>query len=275
MTLPPSIRRQYASVDDVDLALTALEEMPIDGIGVALQVVNILTALGAWLTTRQEHEPNNEQQRLASLGARVASFSYRLGTRFGTVLKLPQPTYSCVAGPSAQCGHDSLGELRYYVTRDGTTRALTHYVRHVGCGAPPARRAHPNAPGCFSHGYAGSGPADLARAILNDYLALGAHQPHPSLYQAFKRDHLVALRQGAGWRLDGVTIWEWLWRPDVATLPWLEPPPMSDGLSAQQRACEIERGTRWAFGVPVPADDQWGWLELTRETDTADLGAQP
>ena len=66
----------------------------------------------------------------------------------------------------------------YAVDRDGGERLVPHHVRHSPTG--------------FEFGYHGSGPAELARYLLIDYLDL--HQladedvPLPVSYQQLKRD---------------------------------------------------------------------------------------
>lgn len=68
----------------------------------------------------------------------------------------------------------------------GTARRLHH---RTGRGS--------HSPTGFEWGYAGSGPAELARAILLDFLAF---EPTPVVYQAFKH-HAIAGLQDAEWRL--------------------------------------------------------------------------
>lgn len=82
-------------------------------------------------------------------------------------------------------------ETRVVVTVNG--HPLRHAVRHSPTG--------------FEWGYGGSGPADLARSILLDYL-----DGHPqaeavadALYQRFKWD-FVARFEHDGWRLPGSMI---------------------------------------------------------------------
>lgn len=76
--------------------------------------------------------------------------------------------------------------------RDGTTlRALKHRVHHSPTG--------------FEWGYAGSGPADTARSLLWD--VVGREVP-AGVYQAFKFDVVVGLRDG--WVLTEDSIRAWL-----------------------------------------------------------------
>ncbi len=69
-------------------------------------------------------------------------------------------------------------------------RALRHIARHSPTG--------------FEWGYEGSGPADLALAILTDSLGC---EPEPGTYQQFKRDIIAKL--GANWRISEPTIKAW------------------------------------------------------------------
>lgn len=93
-------------------------------------------------------------------------------------------------------------------------RPLRHVVKHSPTG--------------FSWGYAGSGPAELARCILLDHLGDeavcdecvdfhgcdGGFLLSPSCYQAFKDEVIARLPQTRPWALDGSDISEWLetWR---------------------------------------------------------------
>ena len=70
---------------------------------------------------------------------------------------------------------------------------LEHHVRH--------------SPDGFSWGYAGSGPAELARSLLWDYL--GA-EPQPFVYQAFKSSFVAQWPQDGNWEMTSTKIQEWL-----------------------------------------------------------------
>lgn len=65
-----------------------------------------------------------------------------------------------------------------FVTDDLGTWTLKHHVFHAPTG--------------FAWGYGGSGPAELARCILWDYLG---HEPSAAQYHQFKWD-LIASRDG-------------------------------------------------------------------------------
>ena len=65
---------------------------------------------------------------------------------------------------------------------DGTPRPLKHLVRHSPTG--------------FEWGYAGSGPADLARSIVGDLM--GTDDPSRRLYQAVKFALIATLPSGGG-----------------------------------------------------------------------------
>jgi hypothetical protein len=67
-------------------------------------------------------------------------------------------------------------------------------------------RAH-HSPTGFSWGYGGSGPADLARSILWDFLNA---EPAPWVYQAFKFAYVARWPQDGGWTLTAEEIRQWL-----------------------------------------------------------------
>jgi hypothetical protein len=106
-------------------------------------------------------------------------------------------------GISENTGHTSGPEV-VYVERDGRRYPLPHYVRH--------------SPNGFSWGYAGSGPAELARCILADYLSLkplGVQRGFygrddipeiDSVYQKFKSSVIATLRQGQAWSIGAGVI---------------------------------------------------------------------
>lgn len=70
---------------------------------------------------------------------------------------------------------------------------LEHRVQHSPTG--------------FSWGYGGSGPADLARSLLWDFLG---NEPAPWLYQAFKFSYVARWPQTGNWELTGEEIRQWL-----------------------------------------------------------------
>lgn len=63
----------------------------------------------------------------------------------------------------------------------------------------PSLRLHNHSPGGFAWGYTGSGPAQLALAILLDYL--GDEQMALAHYQAFKTSHVSSWPQEGAWEL--------------------------------------------------------------------------
>jgi hypothetical protein len=88
---------------------------------------------------------------------------------------------------------DAIGDGVVVVVADGQgVRPLPHAQRHS---------AH------FSWGYAGSGPADLARSILADYLG---RVPPSSIYQQFQVTVVARWPQGQGWTLTESEIAAWL-----------------------------------------------------------------
>lgn len=99
--------------------------------------------------------------------------------------------------------HPEHGFLMVTIERDGKpVGALAHYVKHSPTG--------------FECGYAGSGPADLARCLLIDHKGLQSLADRESVipgvdrhYQAFKAEVVAGLNP-AGFRLPAEDIDEWL-----------------------------------------------------------------
>jgi len=79
----------------------------------------------------------------------------------------------------------------YHIDRVIETKPLEHKVYHSPTG--------------FNWGYGGSGPADLARSILFDYLGC---EPIPKIYQKFKMDFIAKYEKN--WVIEGETIADWL-----------------------------------------------------------------
>jgi len=98
--------------------------------------------------------------------------------------------YGTNAGPGPQIVNIFI-EYPLEPGRRPRTRRLLHRSRH--------------SPDGFQWGYYGSGPADLALAILWDYTGL---EPEPKLYQKFKND-LIA-KAGQQLRIEGGEIDQWL-----------------------------------------------------------------
>lgn len=83
---------------------------------------------------------------------------------------------------------------KVYVTESGEKRELEHHVLH--------------SPDGFAWGYHGSGPAELARCILWDFLG---HAPHRALYQKFKVDYVAIFPSEQDWILSEEAIDSWLY----------------------------------------------------------------
>lgn len=85
------------------------------------------------------------------------------------------------------------GTVRVSVEQDGVPRLLHHLSRHDPDG--------------FDYGYDGSGPADLARAILSDYLG---YVPKWRVYRAFLHQFIVPLDRAEPWTISEAEISAWL-----------------------------------------------------------------
>jgi hypothetical protein len=86
------------------------------------------------------------------------------------------------------------GALRVRVQVPGESAPLPHPVRHSPTG--------------FECGYGGSGPSDLARCILLDFL--GDVPEVERVYQTFKFEVIAELPRNTSWLLNGSYIAEWL-----------------------------------------------------------------
>jgi hypothetical protein len=81
---------------------------------------------------------------------------------------------------------DQTGRAHVAVDQAGELRPLPHLVRHSPTG--------------MDWGYAGSGPADLARSLLAHVLG-GRVAPHPRIYQRFKLAVIASLPRNQSWAL--------------------------------------------------------------------------
>ncbi|MCP4878279.1 MAG: hypothetical protein GY896_22735 [Gammaproteobacteria bacterium] len=100
-------------------------------------------------------------------------------------------------------GHFFHGENASILVVDSETGK----TRKLGFAGGKARHS----PDGFSWGYAGSGPAELARAIIAD--VSNDPDPHPALYQAFKNEFLGAStldQNSTSWSISEDVILQWL-----------------------------------------------------------------
>ena len=85
------------------------------------------------------------------------------------------------------------GAVHVRVEGDGAVRPLAHAIPHE------ASR--------FDYGYDGSGPADLARSILADYLG---YSPKWRVYRAFLHQFIVPLDRSEPWTITESEVSAWL-----------------------------------------------------------------
>ena len=97
-------------------------------------------------------------------------------------------TYAAIRSPRG---------VRLYRHVDDETAVEIHARR--------SQRVRNHSPGGFEFGYAGSGPTQLALAILLDCLG---QERAESLYQKFKRDHVVN-RTGEAFQIEDWEILAW------------------------------------------------------------------
>jgi hypothetical protein len=139
-------------------------------------------------------------------------------------------------------------------------------VSEADCGERDPT-AHPRRYGCHNHGYGGSGPAELAKDLLWDYLG---RRPHPALYQAFKDDFIARFPQGQSWWLDGSRVLAWLaTRPDVQ---WLDAGPLAGPPGPVVEVLRAEIALRRRFLVPTdPIERRVAeWERFAAEEDEED-----
>lgn len=98
--------------------------------------------------------------------------------------------YSGAWFSTEDCGSERESQTEVLVWEGGQPRLLD---------PAPSQRLHNHSPSGFSWGYAGSGPAQLALAILLDYV--GDEQMALAHYQTFKASHIVAWPQEGTWEL--------------------------------------------------------------------------
>ncbi len=102
-----------------------------------------------------------------------------------------------------------------YHGRDETVM-LAHRVKHSPTG--------------LSWGYAGSGPADLARSILWDYLG---EEPSRGAYQAFKAEYVAHWPQDGNWEITSDKVGDWMaearWRVGPMTVAEVTSPTYDPG----------------------------------------------
>jgi hypothetical protein len=155
---------------------------------------------------------------------------------------------------------DSAFEYRGYREGvDASERVLVMLVDVGGKRRPLLDRCrrdrgdHCHSPAGFNWGYGGSGPSELARQILWDYLGAS---PHPALYQDFKRDVVARFPQEQGWKLPARQILDWLRaREDDTT--WLAPPPIAGPAAAHVERWQRELAirARLGFGAGKAGDE--------------------
>jgi len=132
------------------------------------------------------------------------------------------------------------GTARVFAVADGVTRRLRHKVYHSPTG--------------FEWGYGGSGPADLARSLLLDFLGF---DPEPAVYQTFKFQVIARLPALERWRLDAAQLRDALRAVGaelrVSCLRCLDDREVRVGLTSEP--CPVCRQVR-SYDVPITLDDE-------------------
>lgn len=109
----------------------------------------------------------------------------------------------------------------------GQVRPLPHFMRH--------------SPGGFEWGYGGSGPADLALAILAD--ATGDLRYALAQYQQFKREMVTRMAR-EGWVLHRQEVQDWIRTHPTAEQELAALVTEARGLRQRCRAVSVDTATR-------------------------------
>jgi len=96
---------------------------------------------------------------------------------------------------------------KYVGIGTGTVVGRKKVFKKVLVNSEPLKHIMVHSPDGFNWGYGGSGPSDLALAILADLIGKKEARKH---YQAFKWDLIAKLPQGKGWTLNEQQIRRWL-----------------------------------------------------------------
>lgn len=101
--------------------------------------------------------------------------------------------------------------------RDGQGRCVVHVVRgKASTPLPPRNDVWNHSPDGFEWGYGGSGPAQLALAILCH--VTGSDHQAAALHQRFKAAVVARLPHGT-WQITEQEVWDWLELVDYTNLP--------------------------------------------------------
>lgn len=128
-----------------------------------------------------------------------------------------------------------------------------------------------HSPTGFSWGYGGSGPAQLALALIADVVGDDPDKIH-SAYQCFKREVIACLEQNEPWSLSEEDIRNWLyaWERDVFVACWeyLEDEDQVDAPDGRQYQ-RVYAAWRKA-GAPA-GDDLFAWIVAEASLDNHTL----
>lgn len=102
------------------------------------------------------------------------------------------------------------------VNKEAQVRIYDEHGKEWPLPIEPSLKLANHSPAGFEWGYGGSGPAQLALAILLDYT--GDKDLARRLHQDFKRD-MIALLPHDEWVLSGVEIARWLQEQEPKTFP--------------------------------------------------------
>lgn len=100
--------------------------------------------------------------------------------------------------------------MKTYIGRRREQNSWEVFVRDGSQNKPlnPRNDLYNHSPTGFAWGYGGSGPAQLALALLAD--ATGDDRFALDVYQSFKWAHIARLPQETGWEMDETLVHNWI-----------------------------------------------------------------
>ncbi len=96
----------------------------------------------------------------------------------------------------------------YRIMRDGFRNGRVRCDVEVDDSGYPLPHLVHHSPDGFEYGYGGSGPSDLARSIVGDFLS--DRNPHPDIYNPFKWKFIAGLKGEGPHIITDDQIDEWM-----------------------------------------------------------------
>jgi hypothetical protein len=144
--------------------------------------------------------------------------------------------------------------------------AKDHYVTADGKNLDPRHDLRNHSPDGFSWGYEGSGPSQLALAILAHHYDDDFAQEN---YQHFKRDIIAGIPQNKEWLFDGALIDQWAL--DNELLPEPPVPDVRDISNALYRASQALKVAGQKMSARIEHESKEAGYDSARHPRSRDL----